>query len=68
MSNVVTLSSVRARGIAAKHADIAAISRMFAQQRRRAGDVFWLKDRVAIGALGLAYALGRWGTIRSATR
>ena len=44
MSNVVTLSSVRARGIAAKHADIAAISRMFAQQRRRAGDVFWLKE------------------------
>jgi len=50
MSNVVT-TFVRfaPRGIAAEHADIAAISRMFAQQRRRAGDVFWLKRKTQNG-------------------
>ena len=44
MSNVIPLSSVRARNSGRKHADTAAISRMFAVQRRRAGDVFWLKE------------------------
>ena len=44
MSNVIPLSSVRARNSGRKHADTAAISRMFAVHRRRAGDVFWLKE------------------------
>ena len=44
MSNVIPLSSVRAHSNGRKHADTAAISRMFAVQRRRAGDVFWLKE------------------------